>query len=387
MVKRTISADGLARLKRERESADRAYNDALTALDAAVMAHQETAQAVQAGEQPVLDALVRLVELQSKLILWAQQITPYLDTKDREVAGLARRVSEDTAVMATDARETLERTIGLVQQRELTLKREVERLLSAGPARSSESPSAEATRSDGPSGHAASLDAYKYVGFEQAFRGSAAEIRDRLAAYGPYFDGASDVLDVGCGRGEFLEVLGQRGVTAHGIDLNHEMVEACHARGLEVEEADAVAHLEGLADGSLGGLFAAQVVEHLQPAYLMRLLELAYHKLRPGSRIVLETINVACWSAFFGPYLRDLSHERPIPPETLTFLLQASGFQRVELRSSSPVDDDSKLVKLAPEAAAGPQQERLVATFNSNVDRLNQLLFTHLDYAAVGERV
>ena len=80
---------------------------------------------------------------------------------------------------------------------------------------------------------------------------------------------------------------------------------------------------------SLGGLFAAQVVEHLEPDYLMRFLDAAYHKLRPGSKIVLETINPACWFAFFSSYIRDITHVRPLHPDTLQYFLRASGFQKV----------------------------------------------------------
>ena len=133
----------------------------------------------------------------------------------------------------------------------------------------------------------------------------------------PRFAGATDVLDVGCGRGEFLELLRAAGITARGLDLNHEMVEASRARGLEVAEGDALSYVERLPDDSLGGLFAAQVVEHLEPVYLAKLLEAASHKIRPGGTIVLETINPACWVAFFESYLRDLTHVRPLHPETL----------------------------------------------------------------------
>jgi SAM-dependent methyltransferase len=134
------------------------------------------------------------------------------------------------------------------------------------------------------------------------------------------------VLDVGCGRGEFLDLLAERGIAGRGVDLNHEMAELCRARGLDVTEADAVGYLSGLPDASLGGIFAAQVVEHLEPGYLLRFLELAFHKLRPGGRIVLETLNPACWVAFFESYIRDITHRWPLHPDTLKYLVTASGF-------------------------------------------------------------
>ena len=164
------------------------------------------------------------------------------------------------------------------------------------------------------------------------------------------------------------------------------MVEQCRARGLDVTEADAVGYLETIADGSLGGLFAAQVVEHLEAAYLVRFLEIAYEKLRPGSKIVLETINVDCWSAFFGPYLRDITHTHPLPSETLKFLMQASGFQRLHVIARSPVADSVRLRRIPPETATAINPA-LVAALNANTDALNRLFFTHLDYAIIGERL
>jgi O-antigen chain-terminating methyltransferase len=236
---------------------------------------------------------------------------------------------------------------------------------------------------------ASRLTAYKYLGFEDEFRGTPDAIRARMSTYVPLFEGASDVLDVGCGRGEFLELLRGRGISARGLELNHEMVEVSRARGLEVAEGDAVGYLVGLDDGALGGLFASQVVEHLEADYLLRFLELAFLKLRPGSKIVLETLNVDSWSAFFGPYLRDITHAHPLPPDTLGFLLRASGFQRIETRASSPMPDSAKLARL-PLAAAdalGADAAPLVEAFNRNADHLNALLFGFTDYAAIGEKL
>ena len=182
-------------------------------------------------------------------------------------------------------------------------------------------------------------------------------------------------------------MLRDRGVSGRGLDANHEMVEVCQARGLEVAEGDALGYLDSIPDGSLGGLIATQVVEHFRSDYLMRFLELAYHKLRPDSTIILETLNVDSWSAFFGPYLRDITHERPLPPETLRFLLEASGFQRIELQFSSPADEDAKLRTVELPQPSPERIATLVKTFNANVDKINTLLFTFLDYAAIGQKL
>jgi O-antigen chain-terminating methyltransferase len=173
------------------------------------------------------------------------------------------------------------------------------------------------------------------------------------------------------------------------------MAAICRARGLEATSGEALAYLESLPDESIGGLFSAQVVEHLEPHYLMRLLDAAYHKMRPGSKIVLETINPACWYAFFSSYIRDPTHVRPLHPETLRYLLVASGFQRTELIYSAPFPEDSKLqpVRVRTQEGEDTNQDvddplqRVAVVFNENVTRLNELLFTYLDYAAIGERI
>jgi O-antigen chain-terminating methyltransferase len=126
----------------------------------------------------------------------------------------------------------------------------------------------------------------------------------------------------------------------------------------------------------------------------MRLLETAYHKLRPGAKIVLETINAACWYAFFSSYIRDITHVRPLHPDTLRYLLVASGFQRVDVRYSAAYPEESKLQPVpAPHAGLGaaPAASAIGAeaadVLNENVAKLNSLLFTYLDYAVIGERL
>ena len=109
---------------------------------------------------------------------------------------------------------------------------------------------------------------------------------------------------------------------------------------------------------------------------------LAFDKLRPGAPIVLETINPACWFAFFESYIRDITHVRPLHPDTLKYLLIASGFQHVDIRYSAPYPEHDKLQPIAASTSLGT----VVDTLNANVERLNSLLFTWLDYAAIGRR-
>jgi O-antigen chain-terminating methyltransferase len=209
------------------------------------------------------------------------------------------------------------------------------------------------------------------------------------------FTGRQDVLDVGCGRGEFLQLLREHGIGGRGIDLNHEMIAECRAAGLEVGEADALTYLRGLPEGSLGGLIAAQVVEHLAPDYLLAFIDEAFRTLRPGSPIALETINVTSWSAFFTSYLRDLTHVRPVHPDTLRFVVSAAGFLDAEIQLRAPLPDSEKLLstpRVTREvdlATAGPEGRGLLAladAFDRNVERLNTQLYGPLDYAVIAWR-
>src|SRR5262249_46288024 len=218
-------------------------------------------------------------------------------------------------------------------------------------------------------------------------------IRRKQEAYLPLFAGASNVVDIGCGRGEFLALLKASGVTARGVDVNEEMVAEARARGLDVALGDGLSFLAGQKDESLGGLMAAQVVEHLEPAYLAKLLDTAFAKLRSGAPIVLETINPACWLAFFSSYLRDPTHVRPVHPETLEYLTRASGFERLSIQYSAPVDEHTRMGRIdLPQAILDSADSTAKAivdaarVVNLNAAILNKYAFSFHDYAVIGYR-
>ena len=488
MTRRTVAPEDLKRLYDERQAADQAYNDALTALAEALQqlrdlphppppyddtqvaslhaladplaeppatgagwrgrlrarvqrmvtpmferqkvfnaalvdhidrnaaTHREAPLAVASAIELIREELERLVRFQSRLVQFAEEITPYVDTKDREVSGLMRRINEDTAEFAADlAIRVLPRLDRLADEidawqhviaalkRDMAARPQGAAPLTVGAGGASEHAPAGSTTPEGPRASdppaAAPLVAedqnYRYVAFENRFRGSTDEIRARVAAYLAQFEGASDVLDVGCGRGEFLELLRERGISASGVDINSDMVELCRARGLEVVQGDALDHLEQLDDGALGGLFAAQVVEHLEPSRLLAFIDAAHRKLRPGAPLALETINVASWSAFFRSYVRDITHARPVHPETLQFLVGTAGFRNAQIVYRSPYPEGERLrsVEGFPAvAASGDGRDpagdaaRVAAIHNRNVETLNRLLFAEQDYAVVAER-
>ena len=143
-------------------------------------------------------------------------------------------------------------------------------------------------------------------------------------------------------------------------------------KGLDASKADALAYLRAQPAGSLGGLLAAQVVEHLDPAYLTNLLDAAYAALRPGAPIVLETINPACWFAFFESYVRDITHVRPLHPDTLKFLLHGERLRRRGDPLPGRRTPSTRSCSAWRGAALGDAADAL----NANVEKLNRLLFT-----------
>ena len=426
--------DLFARLERERQAADRLYNDALTALDAAIQwvpglpagptpfdgsllprlndrwnilptgeppadrslrgrlrsfiwrlvgppldaQRQFNATLVDhlnrnaGGEQSLPEALeslrttfVReleaLVRFESLLVQYLQTITLYVDTKVRRLGA-----------------SELSQRVTLGEQRLLALRREVERLLGGRPSLEG---------GGGTESLKGRVDSVTYVGFEDRFRGPRSEVQRRVEEYVAILESASEVVDVGCGRGELLAMLRARGVEARGVDGNHAMVELCRAQGLNVELGDALAYLRSQRDESIGGLVAIQAVEHFEPVYLTRFLEAAYQKMRPGAPLILETINPACWMAFFECYIRDLTHQRPLHPETLQYLVQAAGFTGVDLRFRQPVPDADRLGHVpAPAGAENPALVSLAATLNAHADKLNARLFSAMDYFVIARR-
>ena len=216
------------------------------------------------------------------------------------------------------------------------------------------------------------LRAGLYVDFEEAFRGSEEEIRRRQEVDVALFRAApGPVADLGCGRGEFLEALRAAGLPAVGCDANPVMAARAREKGLDVDRADLFEWLAGRPDGSLGGVTAYQVVEHLPVSRLFDLVEAAAAKLAPGGVVLFETVNPE--SAFAMKWFwMDLTHVRPIPAPSLARLLTASGFRDVRIDWRSPVPASE-----APAASLGA---------DPNLGPVVRLLFGPQDYAAVGRK-
>jgi 2-polyprenyl-3-methyl-5-hydroxy-6-metoxy-1,4-benzoquinol methylase len=433
--------DLLTRLERERLDADRLYNDALTAVNRAIQAVPMLPEAPVAHDGARLADLNRTWNILAtgtavagrgwgarlRAFIW-RLVGPPLEQQQQFNAALVdhlnrndpreRALPETTADVIAALRQALEgvfrfesllvqylmtitafvdsrdRRLGaqdlaahltFVEQRIAAIAREMDRL----QARSTSEVRPTSGSMASTEVFAAPVDSTTYVGFEDRFRGSQDDIRLRVEDYLPILGGAADVVDVGCGRGELLDALRAHSIRARGVDANHAMVELCRARGLDVEESDALSFLERQPAGSLGGLVAIQVVEHFAPAYLSQFLAAAHQALKPGAPLVLETINPACWAAFFDTYIRDLTHQRPLHPETLKYLVQASGFAQVDVQFRQPVRSVDRLDRVDDQAAGAADSRAvsaLIAAVNAHADKLNARIFSHFDYAVVARR-
>ncbi|HET6794992.1 MAG TPA: methyltransferase domain-containing protein [Acidimicrobiales bacterium] len=209
--------------------------------------------------------------------------------------------------------------------------------------------------------------------FEARFRGERGELKERYRDLAARLDGCSPVLDFGCGRGEFIELLLELGVDARGVELDRQLVAAAVEEGLPVTEGDGLEELAAVPDGSLGGLSLIQVVEHLTPQQVVNLVSLAFDKLRPDGRVVIETVNPQSLYVFARAFYVDPTHDRPVHPAYLTFLFEQAGFG-VQIEWRSPPPDDERLQLVGH------------AVTDANVERLNRLLFAPQDYALVAIR-
>ncbi len=219
---------------------------------------------------------------------------------------------------------------------------------------------------------------FDYVGFERRFRGDPAVVsRDLQMRYGELLAANPPVVDLGCGRAELVAWLATRGVEAIGVDTDPSMVAEARGQGLSVQQQDAMAFLEQCPEHSLGSILATHLLEHLQLHDLVRLLELAVSRLRPGGIFVTETPNPASLIVLGNSYVMDPTHVHPLHPSLLSFLCEGAGFRDVRLRFFAPAEGYHLPLVQDPEAPDW------VETVNTGFRRLNEVLFGPQDYAVV----
>ena len=198
-----------------------------------------------------------------------------------------------------------------------------------------------------------------YLAFENKYRGSEESIQKLQEKFVRLYAGKDNILDIGCGRGEFMKTLLNAGKQyVFGMDINLQMVEKCKKDGLSVELKDGVSYLYDNDNLNLGGIFSSQVIEHLKPSQIVKLIKGAYKNLQEGSPLILETINPMALVTQTMAYTLDLTHRQYVHPFTIEMLLKEHGFKKVEFIYSSPVD-------------------------NEKIRRMHEMLFGYQDYAVI----
>jgi SAM-dependent methyltransferase len=208
-----------------------------------------------------------------------------------------------------------------------------------------------------------------YASFENQFRGSPEHIKEGLRVYLPLLEKSeitSEILDIGCGRGEWLELLREEGLRARGVESNHTMIDNQRCQTLEIVEADAIAYLRGLPENGLRAVTVFHFVEHIGLEDLIDLLDEINRALKPGGLLIVETPNPKNLVVGACNFYSDPTHRQPLFPETLQFILNHRGFVRTELQYLHPVE-------------GSPFQD------GSEASRaLNSWLFSSRDFAIIG---
>jgi len=211
-----------------------------------------------------------------------------------------------------------------------------------------------------------------YIALEDKFRGSQEEIIERLKVYLPRITQAKigtqnlPILDLGCGRGEWLELLRDEGYVTRGLDINQLMLDQCKTRGLDVIEADALTYLKSQPDASLGAVTGFHLIEHLPFPVLINLIEESFRVLQPGGLVIFETPNPQNVLVGTHNFYIDPSHLKPLPSALVKFMLEHSGLQPVEIINLHPYDESFKL-------SGSPVAERF-----------NEYFYGSQDYAVIG---
>lgn len=331
-----------------------------------------------AGQGDLAD---RLAALEGKLVERAQAVDRRFDEKDRALEEAFDRVASDILAQVGHARAVGVGEAELMETR--TLLREALERTGAEQGREGEAsaPRFDSELQERLRGWMADQD---YRAFQDEFRGDASAIRERMEGHLEVFRGApGPVADLGCGRGEFLDLLAGEDIDAVGVEINAADVEECRSRGHRAEEGDLFEWLEARPPGSLGGIFLAQVIEHLPPPAWSRFIDLAATRLAPGGVLLVETINPESLYALGRAYVLDPTHTRPVHPDLLGFFATRAGFENVEVRLQAAVPDEVLLTPLAEEPG---ERGELVREINRRLRRINEICCAPQEYALVARR-
>ncbi|MGF6485062.1 methyltransferase domain-containing protein [Paraburkholderia sp. JPY419] len=194
------------------------------------------------------------------------------------------------------------------------------------------------------------IDAY-YLAFEDANRGTRENVRAKLAIYDDWLATnvpragrlTHQIVDIGCGRGEWLSYVRERGHDAIGIDVSPVMVKACVAQGFDARHTDALKYLRSLPTGSVAAVTGFHIIEHLPFDYLFALVQESYRVLVEGGSVLFETPNPENILVGSHTFYHDFTHRNPITPSAITFLLKYHHFEAIDIIRSSPYPEEAKV--------------------------------------------
>ena len=221
--------------------------------------------------------------------------------------------------------------------------------------------------------------------FAAVERGSRAEVLAKLEPYLAWFRGHEPIVDLGCGKGEFLELAAREGLKAYGVDSDPEVIAYCEEIGLDGREEDLLEHLRGLGDGAVGGVFCSQVVEHLPPDVMAGLVGEVARVLAPAGVALFETPNPASFATHVQSFWRDPTHIRPVPEAALSFAARTAGLIVEDVVYTSLPTEQDRLPAITLEPK-DPELRDAVAGLNRVIAQLNGLLYGPQDYALIASK-
>jgi 2-polyprenyl-3-methyl-5-hydroxy-6-metoxy-1,4-benzoquinol methylase len=311
----------------------------------------------------------RLVRLERAMDSAAEPIR-----RAASVAGDLAILHENVQAALTEQRNLAQRAIGAAEETRAGLRDQERRLsLILGEVRSfiAHGAAAEPALARIETHQAELLDPL-YVAFEDRFRGSRADIKQRQSVYLDMLRQAGagvparPIVDVGSGRGELVELLGENGMAARGVDMNASMVSLCVAAGLDCVRDDAIAYLGRAAPGSLGAVTGFHIIEHLPFEVMVALFDASLRALAPGGMVIFETPNPANLLVASRWFYLDPTHRNPLPGEMVAMIAEARGFVDVSVFPLHPMErrfeaQDQVLAGQLDDLFFGPQDYALIA--------------------------
>ena len=231
---------------------------------------------------------------------------------------------------------------------------------------------------------------YSYLFLENRYRGSSEEIKAKVKKYADIIKTIDcqnkNVVEIGAGRGELLELLGEENINAVGVETDSGMCEVLKEKKLEYVNQDGLSYLKTLKDNSVSCIIAIQVIEHLSFDYINALMKESYRVLQNGGKLIFETINPLSFYALTQNFFKDYTHKWPIHPDVIKYFSKLEGFSGVDILKLSEVSENEKLSMLTTDEAMIPSMVEFISKYNKNVEKLNNLLYGFQDYALIAKK-